>query len=570
MSAVEASAVGVLRIGTRASALAMVQARAVAEALHAVGVPAELTTIVTDGDRRSPDTPWGEGAFVAAIERALLDGTVDIAVHSAKDVPTDEDPRLRIAAFLPRAAPEDVLVVPDGAPRADLASLASGARVGTDSPRRSAFLRAIRPDLHVHPIHGNVDTRLRRLDSGETDALVLAAAGLTRLGLAARISAVVRPTDIPPAPGQGAIAVQVRTDDAATTALVARLDDETTARAVRIERALLSAAGGGCRAPLGALAVVNDVEVRVVAGVATLDGSIAVRTQATGPADATDDTTLVDALLRGLADRATERALELDRPRVVVARAPGDASAMRLALVDHGLAPVTVPCIEIEPAEVAAVDEALDALDDADWVVITSRHAVDALAGAAVRGGRPFAEVAREAGARWAAVGPSSARALRSAGIEVDVTPSAPTGLSLAEAIPITTGARVLVIRGDLADDRLPDRLSGRGATVTSMVVYRTREAPQTSLPLIVDALRRPPSAIVLTSPSTVRGWLALAAAAGVTAVARAIPCVAVGPSTAAEIRRLGLTVMAQAAAPDPANVATAVATAVHTPQELP
>lgn len=570
MSAVEASAVGVLRIGTRASALAIVQARAVADALGAVGVPAELTTIVTDGDRRSPDTPWGEGAFVAAIERALLDGSVDIAVHSAKDVPTDEDPRLRIAAFLPRAAPEDVLVCPAVAPATGLAGLARGARVGTDSPRRSAFLRAIRPDLQVHAIHGNVDTRLRRLDSGETDALVLAAAGLTRLGLEDRISAVLSPRDVPPAPGQGAIAVQVRTEDVVTGALVRRLDDGRTSRAVRIERALLSASGGGCRAPLGALAVVDDDQVRVVAGVATLDGSIAVRTHASRLVDASDDAALVDELLRELADRATARAFELDRPRVVVTRATEDASAMRLSLVDHGLAPVLAPCIEVEPAPAAAIDGALAAIDDADWVVITSRHAVDALIGAADRAGRRLADIRGAGRPRWAAVGPSSARMVRGAGIEVAVTPPVPTSAALAEAIPISAGARVLIVRGDRADDRLPDRLSERGAIVTSLVVYRTSEAPATSVPLIVEALRRPPGAVVMTSPSTVRGWLALAAAAGVTAVARSIPCVAVGPSTAEEIRRLGLSVLVQAAAPDPATVSAAVAAALIPPLETP
>lgn len=569
MSAVEASAVGVLRIGTRASALAMVQARAVADALGAVGVPAELTTIVTEGDRRSPDTPWGEGAFVAAIERALLDGSVDIAVHSAKDVPTDEDPRLRIAAFLPRAAPEDVLVCPPGAPSTDLATLAHGARVGTDSPRRSAFLRAIRPDLQVHAIHGNVDTRLRRLDSGETDALVLAAAGLTRLGLEGRISTVLSPMVMPPAPGQGAIAVQVRAEDVTTGELVRRLDDERTGRAVRIERALLSAAGGGCRAPLGALAEVDDDGVRVVAGVATLDGSIAVRTHAIRAVDASDDVTLVEALLGGLADRAAARALELDRPRVVVARTAEDAAPLRLALVDQGLAPVMVPCIEIEPAPAAAVDEALAAIDEADWVVITSRHAVNALAGAAEGTGRTLADAAGGCHARWAAVGPSTARTMRAAGLGVASMPTTSTGAALAEAIPLDAGTRVLVLRGDLADDRLPDRLTERGGVVTTRVVYRTREAPMTSVPLIIGALGRPPSAVVMTSPSTVRGWLALAAAAGVTAIARSIPCVAVGPSTAAEIHRLGLPVLVQAAAPDPATVAAAVAAALTPPLEI-
>ncbi|HEY6013329.1 MAG TPA: hydroxymethylbilane synthase [Candidatus Limnocylindrales bacterium] len=177
-------------IGTRGSRLAMAQAGLVAEALERSGCTTRISIIETAGDRRAPDTAWGEGAFMAAIERALLAGDVDVAVHSAKDVPTDEDRRLRIGAYLPRADPRDALVVRVDAPDRRLDDLPPGSRVGTDSPRRTGFVLARRPDLVVHPLHGNVDTRLRRLDTGATDALVLACAGLDRIGLGARIAQV--------------------------------------------------------------------------------------------------------------------------------------------------------------------------------------------------------------------------------------------------------------------------------------------------------------------------------------------------------------------------------------------
>jgi hydroxymethylbilane synthase len=151
-------------IGSRGSTLALAQARLVHEALERDGNWGRIVIIETEGDRRAPDTAWGEGAFVAAIERALLAGRVDVAIHSAKDVPTAEDPRLRIAAYLPRADPRDALVVRADAAARRLDDLPSGSRVGTDSPRRTGFLLARRPDLAVHPIHGNVDTRLGRLD----------------------------------------------------------------------------------------------------------------------------------------------------------------------------------------------------------------------------------------------------------------------------------------------------------------------------------------------------------------------------------------------------------------------
>lgn len=561
-----------LRIGTRASALALVQAQLVVDELAGIGVAAQCTTIVTEGDVRSADTPWGEGAFVTAIERALLDGNVDLAVHSAKDVPTDEHPDLRIAAFLPRASAHDVLVMPAGVPATDLAGLPLGARVGTDSPRRTAFLRALRPDLLVHPIHGNVDTRLRRLDGGETDALVLAAAGLTRLGLASRISAVLPVTDVPPAPGQGAIAVQVRADDAATAGLVGRLDDAATRRSVLVERALLAAAGGGCRAPLGAHARCDGDRLLVTAGVASLDGSVAVTIAAAGDPGRAPYDRLIRELLAGLATAASEAAASLDRPRVVVTRSRDDAAPSVLALVDRGLAPVCVPTIEIAAMPEAAVDDAIDEIGRADWVIVTSRHAVEVLAARASRTGRGLGRPRKVGGQapRWAAVGPSVARSLGAAGIVADVVPGVATSAALADAMPSIDGARVVLACGDLADGHLPLRLTERGAIVRSVVVYRTTEAPRTSREALAAAFRPEPVAVLLTSGSTARGWLRLTASAGVSDVARAIPCVAIGPTTAAEARRIGLRVVAQAAAPDPGTVADAVATAVRQLQESP
>jgi hydroxymethylbilane synthase len=261
-----------IRIGTRGSALALIQARLAADAFAREGRATRLVMVETAGDRRAPDTAWGEGAFVKSIERALLDGRVDVAVHSAKDVPTVEDARLRIGAYLPRADARDALVVRDTTCRS-IDDLTAGAVVGTDSPRRSAFLLARRPDLHVRPLHGNVDTRLRRLDAGESDALILASAGIDRLGHGDRIAQRIDVSWMPPAPGQGAIALQVRSDDAKSLALTAALDDHVTRVAVEAERGLLHAAGGGCRAPIGAFGVVRGGELSLLAGHAQPDGT---------------------------------------------------------------------------------------------------------------------------------------------------------------------------------------------------------------------------------------------------------------------------------------------------------
>jgi hydroxymethylbilane synthase len=260
-----------IRLGTRASRLALVQANLVAAALRAGGNTVELIEIVTGGDVRTADTPWGEGAFVDALEAALRSGEVDAAVHSAKDMPIPPEGAndLVAAAYPQRADPRDVLVTRDGG--ATLAGLPDGSVVGTDSPRRTGFILAARSGLRVVPLHGNVDTRIRRLDNDEVDALVLAAAGLERLGLASRIDERLDPAVVPPSPGQGALAVQVRADDAATRRAVAAIDDPAVRLAVETERRIMAATGGGCRSPVGALAEVTET-IGLHAGWTSIDG----------------------------------------------------------------------------------------------------------------------------------------------------------------------------------------------------------------------------------------------------------------------------------------------------------
>lgn len=241
-----------LRIGTRGSQLAVTQTGHVADLLRATGATVELVRITTRGDLRQ-DAPvhglGGDGVFVRELEQALLDGRIDVAVHSLKDLPTATTPELVVAAVPARALPFDVLVAT--APGTTLRGLRPGAVVGTSSVRRVAQVRAVRPDLVVRPLRGNVDTRLRRLDAGDYDALILAGAGLERLALAARITAVLGPPDFWPAVGQGALAVQIRADDARAAAAVAPLDHPPTHQAVRAERACLHALASGCLAPVG-------------------------------------------------------------------------------------------------------------------------------------------------------------------------------------------------------------------------------------------------------------------------------------------------------------------------------
>ena len=209
--------------------------------------------------------------FVAAIARALLRGQVDLAVHSAKDMPLEEEPGLVVAAYPHRADARDALVTRAGG--RSLGDLPVGSTVGTDSPRRAGFLRAARTGLRVVPLHGNVDTRLRRLDEGEVDAVVIAAAGLDRLGRGSRIDQRIDARVITPAPAQGALALQARRADEVTLAALAGFDDPDVRLAVEAERRVLSATGGTCRAPVGALATVEGGRFEMVVGGVNSDGS---------------------------------------------------------------------------------------------------------------------------------------------------------------------------------------------------------------------------------------------------------------------------------------------------------
>lgn len=251
-----------------------------------------LLEVVTTGDRWSAQggTDATRGLFVKELEEALLDGRADLAVHSAKDLPGELPAGLGIVAVPERADPRDVLVGPVGG----LAALAAGAQVGTGSPRRAAQLRLLRPDVGFVEIRGNVGTRVAKRDRGEVDALVLAAAGLARLGLAPQAVTPFAVTECVPAPGQGALAIEGRTDRADLREALAPLDDPPTAACVAAERALLAGLGGGCREPVGAIATVADGALEITAFAESQDGTRHARCVKRG--DLHDPVALGDAL----------------------------------------------------------------------------------------------------------------------------------------------------------------------------------------------------------------------------------------------------------------------------------
>ncbi|MCG8915475.1 hydroxymethylbilane synthase [Actinokineospora sp. PR83] len=304
-----------IRIGTRGSALALAQTGTIADALEKAGAATEIVVVSTPGDRsHAPIAEIGVGVFTSALRDALADGTVDVAVHSYKDLPTAPDPRLSMAAVPQRQDPRDALVARDGL---TLGELLPGARIGTGSPRRAAQLHALGLGHVIVPIRGNVDSRIKKVRDGELDAVVLARAGLARLGRLDEITETLDPIQMLPAPAQGALAVECRVDDVDVEHLLqSTVDDEATRLAVAAERAMLAALEAGCSAPVGALAdVVEDFDqddrvilrlsLRGVAAAYSADGD------PTGPveimrASATGDLTEGEQLGRALAAELLE------------------------------------------------------------------------------------------------------------------------------------------------------------------------------------------------------------------------------------------------------------------------
>lgn len=295
-------------IGSRGSQLALWQANWVRDRLAAAGYEPQIQIIRTTGDKLQnvPLTSGGtKGLFIKEIEEALLGNSIDLAVHSLKDLPTDQPAGLCVAAVPEREDARDVLISKLGG---KLSELPSASRVGTSSLRRQAQLRGLRRDIEIAPMRGNLDTRLRKLDRGDCDALILAAAGVHRLGLRDRITAYFTPNEMCPAVGQGALAIETRGDDKRAKQAVESLDHQPTHLSVRAERATLRGLGGGCQVPIAAYATFAGSELHLVALVASLDGGRIIRATATGPGD--DPEGLGQSVARDLLDQGAQAILD--------------------------------------------------------------------------------------------------------------------------------------------------------------------------------------------------------------------------------------------------------------------
>jgi hydroxymethylbilane synthase len=540
-----------LTAGTRTSKLALWQTNHIIQRLQAAwpGLNWATKPVITMGDRtldRALPQIGGKGLFTLELEEALREGSVDIAVHSLKDLPVEDAPGLILGAITERADVRDALV---GRLGWTIKTLPEGAVVGTSSVRRQAQLLAARPDLQVKPIRGNVDTRVRKVQVGEYDAVLLAMAGLQRLGLNELVTQCMDLELMLPAPGQGALAVQCRADDEFTLRLLAAIDDEATRRAVTAERAFLSALGGGCSAPVAAYATTSGEDIHLRALIAAPDGSRVYRVSGTGE----------DA--RALGQRLAQQAIEsggagivtlvstgtphasLKGKRIVVTRPLAQAAELSRKLTDLGACAVEIPMLRIAPMpDTGPMDQAIQSLREYDWVIFTSVNGVETfwdrmmtLIGTTqdkptVPGGPSLLPDK----VKIATVGPSTANALVERGAQPDFTPDEFIGEAVAAGLGELTGQRILLPRAEIGRETLPEMLRAQGADVVDLPVYRT-------LPAEIEArgaaeLEQGVDVVTFTSSSAVRNWVNNVGALHPEPL---IACI--GPVTAQTARELGL-----------------------------
>jgi hydroxymethylbilane synthase len=501
-----------LVIGTRESKLALWQTHFVVARLRELfpNLECHIETFKTIGDdivdRPLPEL-GGKGVFTARLEGALVRGDVDLAVHSLKDLPIEMSPGLTVGAICHRADARDVLVTREGV---DIDGLPEGAIIGTSSLRRQAQMLARRPDLIMRPIRGNVETRLRKVMSGEYSATVLAAAGVDRLTLDV-VAGGRLPLDVMlPAPGQGAIAVQCRADDSRTLELLEKIDHGETRRATQAERAFLAGLGGGCAAPVAAFARVDGDLVTMTGLVAQPDGSRQVRVEGSH----TDCVALgvqlaSEAIARGARDildasrAALEKRLPLHGKRIAVTRAAHQTDELCAALSGMGAIPIRVPMIRtVAIADSSTVKRVAEGSRPGDWVVFTSANAVSALWDSA--DGYEVEKVLKQL--RVAAVGTKTAGALERRSVAPDFVPAEFKGDAIGREMPDVSGRNIWLLRAESAGHAIVEQLQKRGARVHDVAVYRTEPVALDSA--AAEELDRGVDAILFTSGSTARHFV--------------------------------------------------------------
>jgi hydroxymethylbilane synthase len=530
-------------IGTRGSELALTQTNMIASALRALVPQCEVVVeiILSQGDKVQ-NIPLaamgGKGLFTKELEDALLDGRIDMAVHSLKDLPTELPKGLCLAAITEREDPRDVLVSRDGV---GLNDLPHGARVGTSSLRRRAQLLAVRPDLDMPDIRGNVPTRLAKVAEGPYDATLLALAGLKRLGLDAHATEILQPEVMLPAPGQGALGIECREGDADLREVLSALNHADTAAAVTAERTLLAALGGGCHTPLGAWGESNGDTLRLRANVAAPDGSQLWRVDVQG----TDPAALGHEAARQLFAQGASVDAEVaadDKAlaglRVVVTRTRAQSSQLVEQLEARGAQVLVFPVISIQPV---STPPAIPGARSFDWVIFTSANAVSMMSFALNDAER---SIDSYRACKVCTVGPATAARCRDYGLTVTLTPDRYMADAIVSALDQAEdgldGKRILIPRGNIAREDLAEQLRARGALVVDPVVYKTERAlPTAEEQSALDSFQ--PHWVLFSSGSTAENFHALVGDDRIARLKQHAQFAAIGPTTRAAAEAAGL-----------------------------
>ena len=536
----------VLKIGTRRSALALWQANDIAQRLRSEhpDLECELVEISTKGDRITDVPLWsvdGKAFFTREIDDALLAGTVDLAVHSLKDLPTTLPDGILLAAVTEREDARDAWLSRDGS---GLLHISPGSRVATSSRRRQAWILRARPDLKLTELRGNVPTRVEKLHRGECDAVVLAMAGLIRLQLSDRITEPLSTDLFPPAPGQGAVAVCVRESDQRATDLVRAINHQPTAITTETERLVLEAMGGGCHTPLGVTAKLTHNSLSIDALLASPGLDAYVEASARGGCDnanklVAEVVSTLKAKSHRFRDSYSAPDQHRDRPVVIVTRAEDANGRLSAALRDADCRVLNWPVIETADYETTpGVSITLDRLDDFDWLVITSPRAATALV-RAVTPGRSLP--------RLALVGQESERRLKAAGLTLRVDARAPSARKLAEVLVDAARGEgsALFLAGNLAPDTVPEALRSAGIDCVRLNCYVTRLTTLDPVRCRGQLNGELPDAVSFASPSAVLGFNQALPVDFRDEILRGSQLFAMGESTADAIRMLGCDVIA-------------------------
>lgn len=509
-----------LRIGTRGSALALWQATAVRDMLAAHGVASELVIIKPEGDldkQSSLRQIGGRGVFTSAIQQQMLAGNIDLAVHSTKDLPSLAPYGIAIAAFPQREDARDALISRHGV---GLEALPPNPVIGTSSRRRAVQLQQVRPDAIIRDLRGNIDTRLQKGLSGDYDAVILAAAGLKRMGWDDQITELL-PIEVScPAPGQGALAVEAISGTPAWES-AASLDDPAIRTSVMAERAFLRGVGGGCSTPIGAHAVVEKMHgistVRFWAMLGAYDGSRLERFYAEWPAAQAGERAFIvaDQMMRTIAPKWTGVSLAepLKGRRILVTGSERIMESQRAELAKMEAEVFSLPTIQIESTPVSIPAKT-------DLIVLTSKHAVPAVDW-------------RNVAALVAVVGEATANAVREVGIEPALVAEGPGGEALAAEIIAADimGEQIVHVGSDIARPELADALTAAGARVTSLIGYVNRPVTAIDAELRDRIARGEMEAVTFASPSSVAAFVQLIAV-DLPALSGAA-MIAIGPTTA-------------------------------------